>query len=43
MVALVVAEQEGLLTGAVAQDKLEDDSVFAKSLADTPVSCEIRS
>ncbi|MDR7120132.1 dicarboxylate/amino acid:cation symporter [Rheinheimera soli] len=43
MVALVIAEQEGLLTGSVAQDTLEDDSVFAKALADTPVSCEIRS
>jgi len=43
MVALVVAEQEGLLTGSVAQDDRTDDRVFAKALAETPVSCEIRS
>ena len=43
MVALVVGEQEGLLTGSVAQDGLKDDSVFAKAQAETAVSCEIRS
>jgi hypothetical protein len=43
MVALVIAEQEGLLTKDPVTEDGKDDSVFAKALSETPVSCEIRS
>jgi len=43
MVALVIAEQEGLLSESRAGDQLKDDTVFTKALTETPVSCDIRS